>query len=137
MTECCDNVVIAQPRGQRLVQSTPQNRSLFKQTPPAVQLFVQPVAPLFVTAERALRMVTGGTQGPRGVIGPVGIDLHYTHNQLVPAATWNVVHNLNKHPSVTVVDSAGTEVSVGVAHLSVNALQIDASTPFSGKAYLN
>ena len=34
----------------------------------------------------------------------------YVHEQSVASATWTAVHNLGSFPSVTVVDSAGTEV---------------------------
>lgn len=64
-------------------------------------------------------------------------DLHYAHSQSVAAATWAIAHNLGKYPSVTVVDSGGTEVEGDIDHLSINSCNIIFSAPFTGKAYLN
>lgn len=62
---------------------------------------------------------------------------HYVHVQDVAAATWNVQHNLGKHPAVSVVDSAGTEVNGDVVHIDAGSLTLNFSAPFSGRAYLN
>lgn len=67
---------------------------------------------------------------------PVG-DRTYTHVQSVAATTWVVVHGLSKHPSVSVVDSAGTLVIGSVQYLDLNQVRLDFSTPFSGNAYCN
>lgn len=64
-------------------------------------------------------------------------DRHYTHNQGVPALSWVIQHNLEKHPSVTVVDSAGTQVEGHVVHNSVNKATVTFTSQFSGKAYCN
>ena len=42
-----------------------------------------------------------GAPGPRGEPGLSGAN--YVHNQAVPAATWNIAHNLARFPSVTVI----------------------------------
>lgn len=64
-------------------------------------------------------------------------DKHYEHNQIIASATWHIVHNLRKFPSVTIVDSAGTEVIGTVKYTNENSLTITFSSEFSGKAYLN
>ena len=64
-------------------------------------------------------------------------DKHYTHTQSVASASWTITHNLNKYPSVTVVDSAGSVVVGDVQYLSLNDVVITFSGPFSGTAYLN
>jgi hypothetical protein len=61
----------------------------------------------------------------------------YIHYQNVPSVTWDINHNLAKRPSVTIVDSAGTEVIGGVNYVDDNNLILDFSAAFSGKAYLN
>lgn len=61
----------------------------------------------------------------------------YTHEQGVAAATWTITHNLNKHPSVTVVDSAGTVVSGGVTYIDNNTIELTFNAAFKGTAYLN
>ena len=61
----------------------------------------------------------------------------YVYNQGVPSDTWVVNHNLNKNPSITVVDSAGEEVEGAVVINSLNQVTITFCAAFSGKAYLN
>lgn len=75
-------------------------------------------------------------EGVVGIPGTSG-DKHYTHDQNTPAATWTITHNLGKRPSVTVVDSGGTEWQTAVEHLSDNQCVVRFSAPFSGRAYLN
>ena len=53
------------------------------------------------------------------------------------ADTWVILHNLNKYPSTTVVDS-GLNVNIGdITYDSKNQITIRFSAPFSGKAFLN
>lgn len=61
----------------------------------------------------------------------------FTHNQLSPEKEWNVVHNLNRFPTVTVVDSGGSVVLGDVQYIDENQIKIVFTTSFSGKAYLN
>jgi len=61
----------------------------------------------------------------------------YVHNQITASTTWNIQHNLNDYPSVTVIDSAGSVVIGEVTYNSSNDLTITFSAPFSGTAYLN
>lgn len=62
---------------------------------------------------------------------------NYIHVQSIPSATWNIVHNMNKFPSVTVVDSAETVVYGDIEYISITELRITFSVEFGGKAYLN
>lgn len=62
---------------------------------------------------------------------------NYTHFQIVSAFTWTVTHNLNRFPSVTIIDSAGSVVLGEVKHISENQIELNFNAPFSGKAYLN
>lgn len=50
---------------------------------------------------------------------------------------WVIYHNLNKRPSVTVVDSTNAVVESTVEYLGNNAVQITLNSPFKGQAYLN
>ena len=66
----------------------------------------------------------------------------YTHNQSSASATWVINHNLEKHPSITVVDSAETVVHGKIEYNSKNTVTItfrlnEDAYAFSGKAYLN
>lgn len=78
-----------------------------------------------------------GATGSQGAPGSVGGDLAYTHNQIVPSATWVIDHPLAKFPSVGVIDSAGTVVEGDVFYESINRVIVNFDAPFGGKAYLN
>jgi hypothetical protein len=70
-------------------------------------------------------------------IPPGAGDLHYTHNQTTPAATWTIVHPLGKHPAVTVVDSAGTRLHVGEVQTGPTTVTLFFGGATTGKAFLN
>lgn len=75
------------------------------------------------------------TRGPQGIPGPG--DAHYVHTQISSSATWVIVHNLNKKPAVTVVDSGDNIVYGDVVYDTLNQLTITFTAPFGGAAYLN
>ena len=60
-----------------------------------------------------------------------------THTQGSASATWTVTHNLNKFPSVTIVDSEEEQVFGVVDYQSANTIVLTFSAAISGKAYLN
>ena len=64
-------------------------------------------------------------------------DKQYVHDQMVAMATWSITHNLNKYPAVTILDLYGSVVYGDVYYISENAVQIQFSAPFSGKAIFN
>ena len=70
-------------------------------------------------------------------IGGGGGDLNFTFTQGTPATTWTITHNLGKFPSVSVVDTADTQVYGEVEYIDDNSLRITFSAAFGGKAYLN
>ena len=61
----------------------------------------------------------------------------YTHIQYTASDTWTIVHHLDKHPSITVVDSAGTVVVGDYRYPDDNTVVCSFRMPFSGKAFLN
>lgn len=61
----------------------------------------------------------------------------FTFNQTVAAEEWTITHNMNKKPSVTVVDSANTYVVGEVEYVSSNELIVRFKNAFKGKAHLN
>lgn len=89
-------------------------------------------APIGVTVDRSLR----GPMGPMGPMGPVG-DLNYTHAQGPAASEWLITHSLGKYPSVTVIDSAGSQVEGEIEYIDTNNLRLIFSAAFTGNAYLN
>jgi hypothetical protein len=64
-------------------------------------------------------------------------DKSFTFTQINPSATWNITHNLGKFPSVSVVDTANTQVFTDVQYTNNNNLTLTFSAAFAGKAYLN
>jgi hypothetical protein len=67
----------------------------------------------------------------------VGTDKNYVYTQAVPSTVWNITHNLNKLPSVTVVNINNVTVYGEVIYVDLNNLRIEFSAGFSGKAYMN
>jgi len=64
-------------------------------------------------------------------------DKHFTFNQATPANPWNVQHNLNKFPSVTVALPSGQVGQADVTYIDENNLTITFAGAESGKAYMN
>ena len=64
-------------------------------------------------------------------------DKNYLHVQDIASAEWNINHNLGKYPSVTVIDSAGSEVIGEIEYIDTNNVKIKFASGFSGKATLN
>lgn len=61
----------------------------------------------------------------------------FIYTQGAASDTWTVTHNMNKYPSVTVVDSAGNIVEGAVEYNDLNSCTITFCGGFSGKAYFN
>lgn len=61
----------------------------------------------------------------------------YIHEQGISSDTWVIEHNLNKHPSVTVVDTAGTVFVAQVEYNNENKCTVYINGATKGKAYLN
>ena len=64
-------------------------------------------------------------------------DSSYSHDQIQASDVWTINHNLNKYPSVTIVDSAGSIVMGEVTYVSLNQIIIRFMAEFSGMALLN
>ena len=60
----------------------------------------------------------------------------YTFTQTVPSDAWYIEHNLDCHPSVTVIDTTGDDIVGSITYLSKNILQIVFSSPMQGIAIL-
>lgn len=61
----------------------------------------------------------------------------FVFDQTSAEQEWTIVHNLNRFPSVTVVDSAGSVCVGEVLYIDENTVKCIFSAPFSGVAYLN
>lgn len=64
-------------------------------------------------------------------------DKHFVFDQFDPKSTWEITHNMNKFPSVYIVDTANSVVEGLVEYIDKNSLTVTFNFPFSGKAYLN
>lgn len=65
------------------------------------------------------------------------LKLAFVYEQGEASDTWEIVHNMDKFPSVTVVDSANTVVVGHVMYEDRNQLTVRFNGIFKGKAYLN
>lgn len=68
---------------------------------------------------------------------PVGGNVTFTWNQNLALAVWTIPHNLNRFPSVTVVDTLGNRVESDVQYLDANMVQVNHGSALAGRAYLN
>ena len=89
-----------------------------------------------VTRDGGEYLVTIPGGAPAEVLPGSG-DKNYVHTQGTPNTIWNVVHNLDKYPSVTVVDSGNSVVIPNVAYVDADVVQLTFGSATSGKAYVN
>lgn len=61
----------------------------------------------------------------------------FIFDMAVATSTWRIVHNLDKFPSVTVVDSSGNFIEGSVQYINNNIIEIIFNAAFTGTAYLN
>lgn len=75
--------------------------------------------------------------GKERTIRSGGGDKTWTHDQFQPSKIWTIEHPLNKKVSVTIEDSAGSQVLGEVKENTGTKVVIEFNFPFSGFAYLN
>lgn len=61
----------------------------------------------------------------------------FVFEQGIPATEWVINHNLNKFPSVTLVDSSGRQFKAQIDYTNLNNLTVSMNGGTAGKAYLN
>lgn len=61
----------------------------------------------------------------------------FVFEQGVASDTWNIQHNLNKMPSIHLVDSSGREFEAEKNYISNNQVIVNLGSATTGKAYLN
>ena len=64
-------------------------------------------------------------------------DKNFVYVQATSSNIWEITHNLNKYPAVTVVDSGGSVVVGEIVYIDENNVRITFVSAFSGKAYFN
>lgn len=75
--------------------------------------------------------------GQERTIRSGGGDKTFPYEQINPSAIWVIPHNLNKKVSVTIQDTAGSEVEGEIVENDGTKVIIEFNFPFSGFAYLN
>ena len=90
-----------------------------------------------ITASLSATGTPDNTTFLRGDNTWVKADKNFVFTQAVPSATWTIQHNMNKLPSVSVVNNNNIIVYGNVVYVDNNNLTITFSGGFSGKAYLN
>ena len=76
-----------------------------------------------------------GAQGQPGPPGPGAVSFVFTQGP--PSATWVIVHNMNKYPSIEVVDTGDSVIIPTIHYDNVNQITATFGSATSGKAYLN
>jgi hypothetical protein len=71
------------------------------------------------------------------VLANAGSPATFVFAQATPSASWSIAHNLNRFPSVVVVDSSGRMVEGDVTYVDANNVSVGFAAGFSGTAYLN
>ena len=71
-------------------------------------------------------------QGPKGDSGG-----SYIHVQNTSSNVWTINQSLGYYPSVSALDSAGTQVEGDITWTSANSLTVTFSAAFGGVAYLS
>jgi uncharacterized alpha-E superfamily protein len=64
-------------------------------------------------------------------------NLNYTYIQQIPSSYWTVIHNLGKIPSITIIDTAGTQVWADIINVTPNSFDVVLQYPMSGMAVCN
>lgn len=70
-------------------------------------------------------------------INAIGADAYFKHEQAIASAEWIINHNLQKFPSITVVDSANSVILGKIEYIDKNTAKVIFNYPFTGYAYLN
>jgi hypothetical protein len=92
------------------------------------QVINNPIAYLGVLIDGTVKRVN---------IATVTGDKNFVFNQGTASSTWNIAHNLNKLPSVTIQDSANNMVLGSLNYVDLNNITITFSSAISGRAILN
>lgn len=84
----------------------------------------------------------GTTANPLKLSDELLAEIHRGGNTFVfefdaSQSEWIINHNLNKKPTVTVVDSADTVMTCAKEYIDMNNVKITFNAPFKGTAYLN
>jgi len=64
-------------------------------------------------------------------------DKSFIHKQTAPLAQWVILHELEKYPSVSVVDAFKNKIDSEIIYTNINTVTVNLAKAASGYAYLN
>jgi len=64
-------------------------------------------------------------------------DKSFIFEQGISSDVWEIQHNLDKYPAISIVDTAGNEIIANIQYINRNNVKITMTSAFKGKAYLN
>lgn len=76
------------------------------------------------------------TGGGGSVVLPA-YNVSFTFTELIPTSTWNINHNMHRHPSIVIVDSSGNQFYGDIKFIDIDNLSITFGSGLTGTAYLN
>ena len=82
-------------------------------------------------------ILKGGTGNLNWKVLPISGSAAYTHEQTIPANVWLIDHDLNKKPSITLVDTDENVIEGDVQYIDENRALVTFNKAFKGKAYCN
>lgn len=92
---------------------------------------------VYVQENDQIYILKGGTGNSNWKILPTSGSSAYTHEQLVPQTTWLIIHDLNKKPSVALVDDNDEVIEGDIQYIDDNRVLATFKVAFKGKAYCN
>lgn len=66
-----------------------------------------------------------------------GLDKNFVYVRNFLGPVWNIVHGLEKYPSVSIFDGLGNKIYASVKYIDLNTVEITFNTPMTGSATLN
>lgn len=128
-----------------LKEDCPIKCACIKETDTSIKANIQSIRNATTTNKGIVRLATEteakeGTISTNVVITPYTLKkaTTYIHEQGIASDIWVIEHNLNKKPSVTVVDSADEEqIPDRKIYNTKNTVTLYFLSEFAGKAYLN
>jgi len=116
-----------------------EQASVFVQPSPSVEVeLTQGEAPeVILDAPAQTSTVEVGVPGPQGPPGEQGEAwTAFTYEQLSPATTWTINHDLGYRPSVELLDATNREIDGDVYHTTINQTIVMFNIPVAGAARL-
>jgi len=104
---------------------------------PAANQYPSTIALVSNTSTGALSIYSSNGSAWSTAQGGGGGDAFFEYNQSQANSAWNIHHGLNKYPSVTITDTAGTQGFGTVTYIDSNNVTVSFAAAFAGVAYLN